>query len=85
MTNQHCSFLVDIFYSGHNGGDNLCAEGLYTFCNEVGLHKKEIKYMTFAMKVHTLEIIFGILDIFFLDLGNNYQDFESALKGIMEA
>ena len=41
--------------------------------------------MTFAMKVHTLEIIFGILDIFFLDLGNNYQDFESALKGIMEA
>ena len=43
--------------------------------------------MTFAMKVRTFieEIIFGILDIFFLDLGNNYEDFESALKDIMDA
>ena len=31
--------------------------------------------MTFAVRVRTFieEIIFGILDIFFLDLGNNYE------------
>ena len=43
--------------------------------------------MTFAVRVRTFieEIIFRILDIFFLDLGNNYEDFESALKDIMDA